>query len=116
ESRVVEADRAVPFDRDERRDRARGRVEEPEPGGPALGEGPERPPEEPLHPVVHEARLADARAPVEREKVCEPRLDVGGRAHGRDVSIGWVALATSDPSLEPRAGFCGKAGAVELPG
>ena len=70
----------------------------------------------PSHSIVHEARLADARAPVEREKVSDPRLDVGGRAHGRGASIGGVAFETSHLSLELVAVFSGKAGEVGLPG
>src|SRR5215467_826813 len=48
EARVVEADRAVPLDRDERGDRPGRGVEEPEPGGGTLGERAERAPEESL--------------------------------------------------------------------
>src|SRR5690348_17727098 len=48
--------RSVPLDRDEGRDRARRGVEEPEPGGAALGERGERGTEEPLHALVTATR------------------------------------------------------------
>src|SRR5207302_610428 len=103
-------DRAVTLDRDEGRDRTRVRVEKPEPGGSALGEGFERAPEESLHAVVHEARLAHPRAPVKREKVAESRRDLARGAHGRDMGAGGVTFKTSHLSLELVAVFSGKAG------
>jgi len=66
--------------------------------------------------LVHETRLAHARAPVQREEVAEPRGDGGGRAHARRVSLGRVAFEASHLSLELVAVFTGQAGEVGLPG
>src|SRR5207302_2940087 len=95
EPRVIETDGVIPLDRDEGRDRAGRRVEEPQPGSAALDERGRDAPEERLHPGVHEARLPASRAAVEVEEVAEPVLDLGGVARARGPRLGRLALEPS---------------------
>src|SRR2546422_5130858 len=104
EPRVVDADRVVPLDRDEGRDRPGRRVEEPQPGGAALDERRHDVSEEGLHPDVHEARLPAAGAPVEVEEVPEPILDIGGAARAHRPRPPGPAPQPPPPPPPARAG------------
>src|SRR5207247_10450033 len=96
---VVDAERVIPLERDERRDGSGGRVEEPQPGGAALDERRRDASEERLHPDVHETRLPGSGAAMEVEEVAEPVLDVGGAARAHGPPLGRRALGP--PPLSP---------------
>ena len=57
-----------------------GRVEEGQAGGAPRGQCRDDAAEESLHPLVHEARLAHARAPMQSEEIVEAGVDAGRRA------------------------------------
>src|SRR5262249_58228702 len=89
--------------------------EEPEAARAALRDLGEDTAEEPLHTLVHEARLPRAGSPVKVEKVADSRFDLGGRAHRRHPGVGGLAFEASGLSHELVTVLSGEAGEVGFP-
>src|SRR5262245_12723705 len=113
---VVESHDAIPLEGDEGRERALARVEEPEPRHAVIGEGADHFAEEGLHAMVHESRLAGARAPVQAEEVIQPSLDVFAVRRAGRVGIGNLAREAAHLPRELVALLAGEGGQVVVPG
>src|SRR5207302_11088243 len=98
--RVVEADAPVPLEHHERGRGAVRQIEEPERGAARERELADRAAEELLHPRVHEALLAHARAPVEVEEIAEARLDLVAAPRHRHARVAGFAAKASGLALE----------------